>query len=774
MAEHYIIINKARFSCLSPWLVRMEYDADAIFEDLPSFRAISRPATVPFASRSQHDRVHVLDTGSVRITYTDDGLPFSEKNLVIRYLRDGQEVSWDPSVTDGENLGGGFESYDEYSRSFVPQGVAEAGLEDIDVGTLAHIAKMRKAYAEFYGIPWNGKNPVREWQFEAKDRLDELPEELRTMIKRRLTYPAGILSRRGCFLLNDSATALFDPATDWWRPRPEREIQDWYFFGYGLDYARGLQDFTRLCGSIPMLPKWVFGIWFSVFRKIDDAGNREIVERFRAEGLPLDVMVIDLYWHTHDWFGFDWNREWYPEPRKLIDWMHTNGVRVGLNVHPGSLPESDSQFKPLCDELGIGPSDLEQRKTERPGVFDLWDISRKRDADLIVEKLLRPVQEDGIDLWWVDGPSPTKVVPDTAWTNHVYYTALEKHTQQRPVILSRYGGLGCHRYPIQFTGDTASQWEVLRSQVDLTARGGNVGDSYLSHDIGGFVNEEFWDGRVNPELFVRWVQFGCFSPVLRFHSCFGIREPWEYGKKVLDAIRDALRLRMSLIPYIYHHSRLAHTTGMPLCRPLYLHYPKDDNAYRYTDEYLFGENLLVAPVVASGGELVVYLPEGTWYDWGKSTTITGPKKQYLLINYDQIPVYVKAGSIIPRQEPAASTALASAESLILDIYPGGPGTVAELELYEDDGASRAYRNGSFAFTRYSAIAEDGGMTISISPTEGGYQGIPETRNYVFNIFAAERPTRVTVNGKILPFAPEVEPIAGRWSFCHPAATVGDT
>ncbi len=748
--HHHVVINKARFSCISSTLVRMEYDPEAKFEDLPSFRAISRPPAIPFRKVSRKGHVHVLDTGKIQITYTDDGCPFSEKNLVVGYTCDSRKKRWDPSVLDRSNLGGGFESYDEYSRSFVPEGVAEAGLEDMDIATTTQISKARKALNEHFGRPWDKTTPVREFQFEARDRLEELPAELKKMIERRLKYPTGILSRSGYFLLNDTATPLFDPATQWWQARPERDIQDWYFFGYGLDYPQGLLDFTLLCGKIPMLPKWVFGIWFSVFKKIDDKGNRDIVKKFHAEKLPLDVLVIDLYWHKHDWFGFDWNREWYPAPKKMIRWMHENGVKIGLNVHPGSLPESDTHFQPLCEKLGLDPDKPGEPTENWPGVFNIWDISRKRDADLIVEHLLRPVQEDGIDLWWVDGPSSTNAVPETAWTNHVYFEAMEQHTEKRPVILSRYGGIGNHRYPLQFTGDTASQWEVLQSQVDMTARGGNVGNSYLSHDIGGFVGEEFWDGKVNPELYVRWVQFGCFSPVVRMHSCFGIREPWEYEKKVSDAIREAFRLRMSLIPYIYHFNHVAHATGLPLCRPLYLHYPKDDNAYRYPSEYLFGDSLLVAPVAASGGELVVYLPEGKWVPWEKNTALAGPLKQYLLVNYNEIPVYVKAGSIIVRQKPALSTALAPKNHRILDIYPGEPDEVTELKLYEDDGESRDHRGGGFAFTNITfTVRKNGNAEISISKPEGKYKGMPSKRTFAINIYTAKMPARLKVNGEII-------------------------
>jgi alpha-glucosidase (family GH31 glycosyl hydrolase) len=419
-------------------------------------------------------------------------------------------------------------------------------------------------------------------------------------------------------------------------------------------------------------------------------------------------------------------------------------------VHPGAFPASDPQFQPICRELGVNPANLEQHKTDRPGVYNIWDISRKEDAELIVERLLRPVQEDGIDLWWVDGASPTKAVPETAWTNYVYFQAMEKHTAKRPVILSRYGGLGNHRYPLQFTGDTASQWEVLRSQVDMTARGGNVGNAYLSHDIGGFVSEEFWDGKVNPELFVRWVQFGCFSPVMRLHSCFGIREPWAYEKKVSDAIREAFRLRMSLIPYIYHFNHVAHTTGLPLCRPIYLHYPQDDNAYRYASEYLFGDRLLVAPVAASGGELVVYLPEGKWYPWEKNAALVGPLKQYLLINYNEIPVYVKAGSIIARQKPALSTALASKKHLELDLYPGEPGEAAKFSLYEDDGESRDHRSGGFALTSFTFTSrKNGNAELTISKPDGEYEGMPAERTFAINIYTSKRPARLKVNGEII-------------------------
>jgi alpha-glucosidase (family GH31 glycosyl hydrolase) len=286
--------------------------------------------------------------------------------------------------------------------------------------------------------------------------------------------------------------------------------------------------------------------------------------------------------------------------------------------------------------------------------------------------------------------------------------------------------MGSHRYPVQFSADTYSHWEVLKFLVDFTARAGNVGVSYWSHDLGGFFGHVPGVPIIDPELFVRWLQFGCFCPIVRFHSDHGRREPWNYGQWVLNAVRKALQLRMQLVPYLYHLSRVAYETGLPLCRPLYLAYPEDEEAYQVTTEFLLGDQLLVAPVVEPGGYRSVYLPAGGWWERATGQFYSGVQHLNLYAPLDRIPAFVRAGAILPLSEFSRRVGTAPPQTLILEVYAGGEG---ELDFYEDDGESTAYRSEAGSRRRFTQRCEGNSYILTCEPVQGSYPGMPKERTF---------------------------------------------
>jgi alpha-glucosidase (family GH31 glycosyl hydrolase) len=356
----------------------------------------------------------------------------------------------------------------------------------------------------------------------------------------------------------------------------------------------------------------------------------------------------------------------------------------------------------------------------------------------------------GTDFWWVDGGSGAADMPGLdpqLWTNRVFYDYSRKETGKRGFILARYGGWGSERYPAYFTGDTYSEWPVLAYEVAYSVRGGNVLIPYISHDIGGFHG-----GRIDFDLYARWVEFGAFSPLLRMHSAHenpregNLRMPWTYGERGVELARKYFTLHTQLIPYIYTYTRIAHEESLPILRPLYLQHPDSAEAYRHPHEYWFGDELLVAPVVAPGGDRTVWLPPGNWIGFFDGKRYEGGASFNAHYGVDQTPVFVRDGAIVPEQ-PAdlASPKEKPLGRLVVNVYGAGNG---KFDLYEDDGISVDYERHRYALTpmRYER-GTDGVHRIVIGPTTGAFDGQVQQRSYDVRIHGIAKPARISVEGK---------------------------
>jgi len=383
-----------------------------------------------------------------------------------------------------------------------------------------------------------------------------------------------------------------------------------------------------------------------------------------------------------------------------------------------------------------------------PRIF--FDLSDQRQAAISMQTLHKPLLDQGVAFWWVDGGSGAVGMPGLdkqLWTNKVFYDATEQQTGKRGFILSRYGGWGSERYPAYFTGDTYSEWPVLAYEVAYTTRAGNVLVPYVSHDIGGFHG-----AKIDFDLYARWLEFGAFSPILRLHSAHAnpregnVRMPWVYGEQGIALLRKYFTLRTQLIPYIYTYTWAAHRQSLPILRPLYLQYPELEEAYRHPHEYFFGEEMLVAPVLDASGNRTVYLPPGRWIDFFTGERHEGGGSFSAHYAVDRIPVFVRDGSIIPEQP--ADLAWSNARPLdevILNVYGSDKGS---FELYEDDGVSLAYRNGQHALTPMTyATTGDGVHHLVIGPATGTFAGQVQRRSYELRVHGVDRPSSVSVNGR---------------------------
>jgi alpha-glucosidase (family GH31 glycosyl hydrolase) len=562
----------------------------------------------------------------------------------------------------------------------------------------------------------------------------------------------GLLSMDGWYMINDSKTAI--DSADWVVPRLKHSggYQDGYFFGYGHDYKTALSDFYKITGNPLLLPKWAFGIWFSRYYAYNDNDYKStLIPMFRSEKVPLDVLVIDTDWKSPDsWDGWNWNSSYFPDPYSFLNWTGSNGLKVTLNIHP-AIQGSDPLFITANNTAGGLVKDSGQDKY-------YFDFSERKHAKAYFD-LHKKFNDQGIRFWWLDWCCEgIKVgvdgLPGDSWINSLYV----KNTIDRGLrgfAFSRigngyasYGGASEtgtswaeHRYTAHFTGDTYATWDMLGFESYFTIREANIGLPYVTHDIGSFMQNKLDD-----DMYIRWIQFGTFQPVFRMHSNHGLRLPWDYPN-VQKQAEDFMRLRYSLVPYIYSMAHESSIGGMPIVRGMYLYYPEAPEAYEYDKQYMFGDNILVSPVITSGAvaSTLVWFPYGNWTDFFSNEIITGPCTKTISCNYNSMPVFVKAGGIIPLAPYSDFIGQNADDLLLIKVYTGDDGS---FDLYDDEGDNLNYLSGKSATT--NIVYSESQKTLTINAPLGDYSGDPTQRAYEVTFYNFNNtPWQITVNDTVL-------------------------
>jgi hypothetical protein len=608
-------------------------------------------------------------------------------------------------------------------------------------------------------IDWQDQAGLHQWKPGQPDGLNlgGVPGELGNRSTKKVTDP-GPLSRKGCYLLDDSKTALFDLTNDWVMPRAIKDGQDWFFLAYGNDYKSALRELSALTGPVPMLPRYVFGSWFGSRAGYSGEEWKMIVKQFRDEQLPLDMVVIDSDSKTKMvWTGYDWDLEQMPDPAGFFSWMKQQGVKVTVNEHYGALTrESDSHFDTIRQAMGL-PADVK----EIP-----HDLANKKYAGLFMNLLHKPDLDRGLAFWWQDGGAPANMdgLDSLLWTRHIEYEGSEHITGLRTTAFCRLGNCwGSHRYGIFFTGDLDGVWESLPVLIPATIQGGNQLTPYMNNLCCGVFGVD-----LPPELYERWVQFGAFSPVLWFHGLWGLRLPWEYGMEGMENYRKFAGLRYRLIPYIYTCSRVAHETGLPLVRGMYLEYPGQEAAYHNEQQYMFGDELLVSPINSPGhgkpARKQVFLPVGDdWFDFFTGDLYEGGRTVTHECPLDRMPLFARAGSILPMAPDMSRSDEKPADPLTLQVYAGP--RAADFNLYEDDGVSLNYRTGACAWTALHFAPEDaaGNYALRIGPAKGQFKGQLFHRRYDVQVHGLFKPQAITLNGRKMPESESGDNL-DRWSW----------
>ena len=844
-----IVDGNARFTVVTPTLIRMEYAEDLAFEDATTFNAIRRDLPIPpFTTGVTADGFREIRTAALTLRYRVGSGPFTPANVTVvlaasnvtaapafpSYCAIATACEAETALLGGHaataydhtgHTGSGFVAGFETAGSVVSHavsGVPSAGSYRLAVRYANAVGSdgqstQRTLSTRINGAPgpgltfaptasWNdwavatatvaltaGTNAISVVQGASDSgriNLDSLavipaastsypvastaltstgygagPSDPLGGWSRSLDNPQalpvpahpGILDRQGWYLLDDSRTALLDAAhvvSD--RPSHGSQVyQDGYFFGYGQDYRQGLGDLNTLSGGIALLPQSTYGVWYSRFFAYTAADYQTtVLPQFRSSFVPLDWLVVDTDWKSpSQWNGWNWNPALFPDPSGFMAWTAQQGLSVTLNIHP-TIAGSDPRFAAANGQAG-------GLVAEDPGAPDpTYRFDWSQPAQLAAYfGLHQPFEQQGVRAWWLDyctscgssTASDLQVAPDNL-INQAYadrgaarglrgfsFARLGGSEQASDDGNYAIGPWSERRNTLQFTGDTPATWDMMAAEVRFTANEAAAGLSNISHDIGSFHG-----GHLADDMYARWVQLGTFQPIDRLHSDHGDRLPWSYGAAAAASATTFLRLRESLLPYTYTLAHQAHATGIPIVRPMYLNDPATEAAYAATNEYLYGDNLLVAPITspsdASGNAAAtVWVPAGSWTDYFTGTTYVGPATVSISAGLSRMPVLVKAGGIVPlRTDYVDHAAQRPLSQLTLAVAAGADG---QLALYEDAGEGPATASAT-TVVRWA----DATRTLAIAATAGTFPGAASARGYTLRLSNTVAPTAVRVDG----------------------------
>jgi alpha-glucosidase (family GH31 glycosyl hydrolase) len=542
-----------------------------------------------------------------------------------------------------------------------------------------------------------------------------------------------------------------------------------FFIMAGSTIPEQIEDFTWLTGRQPLPPRWAFGYIQSKFGYRNETEARELVQTMRSKKIPCDAIILDLYWFDH-MGDLTWYHQNFPQPFQMMADFLTEGIKTVVITEPYitelSLNFSEGVAGGYFTKDQLGNTYLLENWWSDGSHAALLDIS---DPDAQTWWWNKHPVFFGNELAgiWTDLGEPERHPQDmhhylgTAAKVHNIYnllwaqTIFEGYQQLRPnerlFNLTRSGYAGLQRYgALTWSGDVAIAFSALAAQIPMILNMGLSGLAYHHSDIGGFTG-----GQVTPELFTRWMQFGTFSPIMRAHGHDSQpQEPWAYGAEAETIIKSFIELRYRLLPYNYTLAFQAYQTGMPLLRPLFFIDPTDEQLGNEQMTYLWGESILVAPIMISGSaSRSVYLPSGEWIDFWTDTVYPGNQSVVVSSPLERMPLFIRSGSIIPMQPVMNYTDEYALDTLYLHVYPSEKGE-SRYSLYEDDGISLDYQSGNFAMIEFklnpSLLLGIPTLSLTIGPSQGEFSGKGAHRIYLSVIHrVGSEPDQVLINDNIL-------------------------
>lgn len=582
-------------------------------------------------------------------------------------------------------------------------------------------------------------NSDRYWYYNHPEVRNYGSPSLFLSTDKKKKYDRSLYSIDGFASFDDSTSAVFNEMGEL-VPRDHKGL-DVYLFAYLKDFNLALVDYFRLTGFPSLIPRYALGNWWSKNEAYTDEDVKDLITEFDRQDIPMSILLLDKDWHKrvsngkeHLKTGFSFNNELFKDPSGMTKYLNSKGIRLGLNINPTegiysieNYYEKAKEYLPP-DEKGVIP-------------FNIYD---SKFIDVYLKLFIHPLDSLGVDFYWIDYFNK-KQSEDLFRLKHYQFYDMMRDYKRRPMVLGYNSKVASHRYPVLYSGKTEVNWETLKSIPTHNSNAANIGVSWWSHDIGGY-----YKGIEDNELYVRFIELGVFSPIMKFGADFGKyykREPWKWSIKTYVIAKDYLKLRHRLIPYLYSEAYKYSTQGLPLIQPLYYKFPEmyDDPFYR--NEYYFGGELYVSPIISKKDFIMnrtihkFYIPEGVWYDITTGKKFPGGKSYVSFFREQDYPVFARGGAIIPLSNNENLNDTTPPKDLEVDIYPGRSNT---YRLYEDDGLSDLYKKGFYLLTSIDYNYLPNNYTVIFRALEGKSGIVPDKRNYTIRFRNTKKANDVIV------------------------------
>ena len=537
-------------------------------------------------------------------------------------------------------------------------------------------------------------------------------------MKSSVTLDKGLFSIDGFASFDDSRTPILDQNGN--IITPNYSNIDTYLFVYASDFGVGLRDYFNLTGLPPLIPRYALGVWWSKNESYGEEDILDLVNKFKKNDIPLSVLLLGEYarkQNTKSPISFSWEKSIFPNPNALSTFLHNNNIYLGINTKTeGIVSDEEEGYNAL----------IAANQGNEINVYNSAFM------DAFLKNIINPFLNQGLDFLWIDDKIKEHSLRYFAM-NYYLFKNFGNYSDKRGLILSRNFGIAPHKYSILYSGQTNINWKTLKFLPFYNANSSNIGVSWWSHDIGGFKG-----GIEDSELYMRYVQLGTYSPILRLSSAAGKyykREPWKWDAKTFKIVHDYLKLRHRLIPYLYSEAKKYSSFGAPIIQPLYYRYPETYDEPKYKNEYYFGTELFIAPIVTPKDTIMnrvvhrIFLPTGVWYDFKTGKKFPGGHRYVTFYKDEDYPVYARTGAIIPMAvlDPDNLNDTSAPKTLEIHIFPGRSNT---YKLYEDDGHTDKYKQGYSYTTEINYYYKANDFSVSLEPKEGVREVVPEKRNYI--------------------------------------------
>lgn len=559
------------------------------------------------------------------------------------------------------------------------------------------------------------------WYYGHPEVRNYFGSNISVEAKNESSQNRGLYSLEGFVSFDDSNSLIFDE-NGTIIENTNRYI-DIYLFAYNKDFGYALQDYFKLTGNPSLIPRYALGNWWCKSECYSDNDIYQLVENFNECNVPISVMLLDDKWRGMDennkLLNYTFNKQLFSNPGEFINNLHQKGIRVGVNINPElDITKNEEMYNEAIKYI----------QPDKDGKIKFAPLN-PRFIDVYFKLFIAKLESYGVDFFWNDYSNLSDL--KSLWImNHYFYLDLSKNISKRGMLMSRNPLVASHKYSVLYSGKTKVSWENFKKLPFFNISSANIGVTWWSHDICGYSG-----GVEEDDLYIRSVQLGVFSPVLRFHSKAGKyykKEPWKWNYKTKSIVSDYLRFRHRLISYLYSEAYKYYLNGKIVFQPLYYLIPKLYDDILYRNEYFFGSELLVAPIISKKEPLMnrtihkFFLPEGIWYDYTTGKKFPGNTKYVSFFKEESYPVFAKQGSIIPLSNKSNINNTSNPTELEIEVFPGKSNS---FELYEDDGISSLYKEGYYLKTLIDYNYMPNNYTLIIRSVDGKKGIVPDFRNY---------------------------------------------